>query len=420
MTSGHNTGAESGSASDAGAHLDSGAHSGMNAGRFRIPNPALHRTSTVLFDSLAHLHEVQRTEAGGGAASQYATFGTPTTAALATLVAEREQGVGTVFAPSGLGAVSLGLLAVLRSGDHLLMVDSCYGPTRGLCDGLLRGFGIETEFYDPLIGGAIANLVRPNTRAIFMESPGSFTFEVQDVPAIVAAARVAESARGAPLYTLIDNAWGSPGLFTPLAHGVDLSIVPLTKYWGGHADLVLGAVIGNERAWPIVRGAAYDLGLCTNADDAWLTLRGARSVDVRLRQHAESALVVAKWLEAHRRVGAVLHPALPGAPGHELWCRDFSGSNGLLSFELLTPAGLPGTPTDAGVVAEALSSGGAFGLGYSWGGFESLVMPGILPTGGSHQPRRVRAWTGGTLIRLSIGLEPVEALISALDGALAG
>lgn len=392
----------------------------MNNGRFRSPSPPVHRASTILFDDVGHLLESQRELFRGGEASIYATFGTPTTRELASLVSEREQGFGTVFAPSGLGAVSLSLLALLRSGDHLLMVDTVYGPTRGLCDGVLRRAGVESEYYDPTIGSAIAERIRPNTRAIFMESPGSFTFDVQDVPAIVAAARAAESARREPLYTVIDNAWGSPGLFTPLALGVDVSVVPLTKYWGGHADFVLGAVVAGERAWKAVRGTAWDLGMCAPADDAALALRGARSVDVRLRQHAKSALEVASWLAAHRRVGTVLHPALPGSPGHELWKRDFSGSNGLLSFELLDANGAGATPDAAAVVADSLTRSGAFGLGYSWGAFESLVMPGVLPGGGSHMERAVREWNGGTLIRLHIGLEPVAQLIAALDAALAG
>lgn len=396
----------------------------MNSGRFQTPNPPVHRTSTILFEDVRHLTEVHSAVFRGDEASMYATFGTPTTQALANLVTERERGVGTVFASSGLTAVSLAILSLVRAGDHLLVADSCYGPTRGLCEDLLRRFGVEAEFYDSLIGADIAGRIRPNTRAIFMESPASFTFEVQDVPAIVAAARKAESARsaesgtGTPIYTIIDNAWGSPGLFTPLALGVDVSVVPLTKYWGGHADFVMGAVIANERTWKMVRGVAWDLGLCAPADDAALALRGARSVEVRLQRHAESALTVAKWLSAHPRVGRVLHPALPGSPGHELWKRDFTGSNGLLSFELLDAAGAPADATAAAVVADALARDGTFGLGYSWGAFESLVMPGDLPNGSSHMSREVRPWTGGTLIRLHIGLDPVERLTAALERAL--
>lgn len=391
----------------------------LNGGRFTIPNPPVYRTSTVLFDSVAHLVQVHRDQAADRGGSMYATFGTPTTAALDRVLLSREGGAGVVYAPSGLGAVSLALLSLLRPGDHLLMVDSSYGPTRGLCDGILRRMGVETEYYDPLVGAGIGSLIRPGTRAIFLESPGSFTFEVQDVPAIVAAAREAESSRGSPLFTVIDNAWGSPGLLSPLAMGVDVSIVPLTKYWGGHADFVLGAVVGNARTWRMVRGTAHDLGLCAPADDAALALRGARSVDVRLARHAESALAVAQWLARHPRVGAVLHPALPGSPGHALWQRDFRGSNGLLSFELLTALGAPASADDAAVVADRLVRGGRFGLGYSWGGYESLVMPAVLSGGATHVPRRVRPWRGGTLMRLHIGLEPLGDLLADLEGALA-
>lgn len=395
----------------------------LNGGRYRIPNPPIFRTSTILFDSVAHLTRVHRDQAADGDASMYATFGSPATSVLSRLILEREGGEGVVYAPSGLGAVSLALLALLRPGDHLLMVDSSYGPTRGLCDGMLRRMGVETEYYDPLVGEAIADQIRPSTRVIFLESPGSFTFEVQDVPAIVAAARAAESraaesGRDGPLFTVIDNAWGSPGLLTPLALGVDVSVVPLTKYWGGHADLVLGAVIAGARSWRMVRGAAFDLGLCAPADDTALAIRGARTVELRLREHAASALAVAEWLGRHPRVGAVLHPAYPGSPGHALWQRDYAGSNGLLAFELLTASGAPDTPDGAAVVADRLASGGLFGLGYSWGGYESLVMPGVLPGGASHMPRRVREWQGGALIRLHIGLEPVPRLIDELSRAL--
>ena len=385
---------------------------------FRTPNPPLHRTSTVLFPDVQRLEGVGAAIARGERASYYATTGTPLTMALADLVATREQGEGAMFASSGLGAVSLGLLSVLRAGDHLLMVDSCYGPTRALCDGLLRRLGVDTEYYDPLEGAAIAARIGARTRAIFLESPGSYTLEVQDVPAIVRAAREASAGRAEPVFTLIDNAWGSPGLLVPLALGVDVSIVPLTKYWGGHADFVLGAVVGNVRTWPMVRSAALDLGLCAPADDAALALRGARTVDLRLPQHAAAALRVATWLQRHPRVGAVLHPALPGAPGHDLWRRDFHGSNGLLAFELRGAGGGPATAAEGGALADALVASGRFGLGYSWGGYESLVMPGVLPGGGSHMARRVRPWTGGALLRLHIGLEPVEGLIGALEAAL--
>lgn len=389
----------------------------MNFERFRTPAPPVHRASTVLFDDTSHLLRVQREMAANGDASLYGTFGTPTTAALAAEILRREGGAIVEFAPSGLAAVTLALLSVLRADDHLLMIDSCYGPTRELCRSFLPRFGVESEFYDGERAGEIGQLVRPNTRAIFIESPGSFTFDVVDVPAVVAAARAVEAARGTPLYVLLDNAWGSPGLFAPFAHGVDISVVPLTKYWGGHADLLLGAVIANSRTSKMVRGTSYDVGACTNGDDAALALRGARTVDVRLKAHAESALQIARWLDARDDVGQVLHPAFEKSPGHELWKRDFLGSNGLLSFETLAPGGGPASLERASKIADTLSRDGLFGLGYSWGGFESLVMPGVLP-GLSHMMRSVRPWSGGALVRLHVGLEPVDLLWASLERAL--
>jgi cysteine-S-conjugate beta-lyase len=391
----------------------------MRFERFRAPMPPVHRASTVLFDDTAHLEQVQRRMLSAGDESMYGAFGTPTTDALARELLAREGGVGVSFGPSGLAAVSLALLSLVRAGDHLLVADCCYGPTRDLCRGLLARLGVTTEFFDPNArGDEFASLIRPETRAVFLESPGSFTFEIQDVPSIVAAVRQAEAALKRSIYTVVDNAWGSPGLFSPLDHGADVSVIPLTKYWGGHADLLLGAVVAGERAWKQVRGTAYDLGLCTSGDDASLALRGARTVDVRLKAHAESALELATWLETRPQVGRVLHPALPGSPGHDLWKRDFTGSNGLLSFELLLPDGAPADPTKAAQVADELARDGIFGLGYSWGGFASLVMPGVLPTL-SLMTRSVRPWTGGTLIRLHVGLEPVDTLRASLERAFA-
>lgn len=381
---------------------------------FRTPNPPIHRTSTVLFDNVEHLEAVWAgMRRRDRAVSMYGTFGTPTTQALAELLVEREGGAGAAFAPSGLAAVALALLSVVRSGDHILVPDSVYGPTREACDGWLPRFGVTTQYYDPLEGEGISARFRDNTRAVFMESPGSYTFEVQDVPAIVRAARRAPQ----EIVTIMDNAWGSPGLFVPLAHDVDISVVPLTKYWGGHADLLVGAVVANERLWPHVRSTAFALGLCTNADEAFLALRGARSVDVRLKAHEASGLMVARWLGAHARVGRVLHPALPGCPGHDIWRRDFRGSNGLFSFELLEPGGAPASLARGAAFVDALVRGGHFGLGYSWGGFESLVMPAAVPSA-SNMARTVRPWDGGALIRLHIGLEPVDLLIAEVDRAL--
>ena len=227
----------------------------------------------------------------------------------------------------------------------------------------------------------------------------------------------AARARRADIPIVMDNAWGSPGLFSPFAHDVDISIVPLTKYWGGHGDLLLGAVVSNARLWPIVRAAAFWLGMCTSADEAYLALRGARTADVRLQAHGAAGLAVARWLGAHARVGLVLHPALDSCPGHEFWLRDVRGSNGLFAFELLDAAGAPARVAAGAIFADALVATGLFGLGYSWGGTESLVMPAMLP-GVPGMVRTIRPWTGGALIRLHIGLQPVDQLIGALERAL--
>ncbi|MFN8572355.1 MAG: cystathionine beta-lyase [Gemmatimonadaceae bacterium] len=385
----------------------------MNNGRFATPNPPVHRTSTVLFDSVAHLEEVQAgMRRNDPSITMYGTFGTPTTEALSKVLLAGEGGAGVAFAPSGLGAVSLALLSVLKSGHHVLIPDSVYGPTRELCDTTLAGLGITTEYYDPTIGGGIASLFRPNTAAVLIESPGSYTFEIQDVPAIVAAAK----SRSPAVVTLMDNAWGSPGLFKPFDKGVDISIVPLTKYWGGHADLLIGAVFANEAHWSAVRSTAFALGTCTNADDAYLALRGARTVSLRLRQHEASALAVAHWLDGRPGVGRVLHPALPSCPGHDLWKRDCSGSNGLFSFTLTNTDGAPASVHQVATFVDTLVGHGVFRLGYSWGGYESLVMPAALPSA-PNIARTARATLFANIVRLHVGLEPVDELTESLAKA---
>lgn len=388
----------------------------MNNDRFRTPNPAIHRTCTVLFDSVAHLDSVMRGVAARRAeATVYGTFGTPTTHALAEAVLSKEGGAGVAFAPSGLGAVTLALLSVVANGHHLLVPDNVYGPTRQFCDTVLQRLGVSTEYYQPGIGGGISDLITQSTSTVFVESPGSYTFEIEDVPALVASVR-----RTSPNVTVImDNAWGSPGLFKPFDHDVDISIVPLTKYWGGHADLLVGAVVAGPRSWSVVRDTATALGVNTNGDEAYLTLRGARSVDMRIGHHERSGLDIAQWLTGHSRIGRVLHPALPSFPGHAMWKRDFAGSNGLFSFELLDASGDVASVDQVAHFVDALVSTGHFGLGYSWGGFESLVMPAVLP-GGPNIVRTASSPSLDNLIRLHIGLEPVAGLRSALEQALSG
>ena len=383
----------------------------LNGGRFRTPSPEIRRTSTVLFESVAELADLLgRTKAGDPTVSVYGTLGTPTTVALDRLLLAGEGGAGVILGPSGLSAISTALLSMVRAGSHLLVVDSAYGPARDLCDGLLARLGVTVEYYDPLIGGGIAGLIRPSTDAIWMESPGTHTFEIQDVPAIVAAARAADH----PILTGIDNTWGSPGLFRPFDFGVDVSAVALTKYWGGHADVLMGAVFTTAELLPTVRETAVQLGVCTNAEDAFLVIRGARTVDLRIRAHEASAVEVARRLAGHPRVGRVLHPALPDFPGHDLWQRDFHGSCGLFAFELLAPDGSPADADQAAAFTDRLASRGRFGIGYSWGGYESLVMP----THWSGVVRSVRPWVGGELVRLHVGLEPVADLWSDIEYAL--
>ena len=383
----------------------------MNDGRFRTPSPEIRRTSTVLFDSIAQLREtLAASRAGDRRYSSYGTHGTPTTAELESLLLEGEGGAGVELASSGLGAIVTAMLAVVRAGDHLLVTDSAYGPARDFSSGMLAGLGVDVEFYDPLAGGSIGSLIRPNTRLIWMESPGTHTFEVQDVPAIVAAARTARHR----VVTAVDNTWGSPGLFRPFDHGVDLSVVALTKYWSGHGDVLMGATFASAELLPAVREAARLTGTAVSGEDAFLVIRGARTAGLRIREQGAAALELAGRLAAHPRVARVLHPALPGDPGHAVWERDFRGASGLFSFELQRRDGSPADQDDADEFTDRLVGRGRFGLGYSWGGYESLVMPARW----SGLTRAVRPWTGGPLLRLSVGLEPAELLWADLEAAL--
>ncbi len=367
-------------------------HSGREPGSPFVNPPVVH-ASTVLFDNLAQM----KGKAEKPAKWVYGRRGTPTSAALEDIVAEMEGAEGCVLTPSGLAACSLALLAVLKAGDHLLMIDSVYGPTRLVCDGLLKRYGVETTFFDPLIGAGIAALIRPNTRAIFLESPGSLTFEMPDVPAITAVARARD------IVTLIDNTWATPLFFRPLEHGVDVSIMAATKYLVGHSDAMVGTVAAGPRAWRQVKQTHGDLGMFTGPDDMYLALRGLRTLEVRLARHQASALAIAGWLEARPEVARVLHPGLPSDPGHAVWMRDFDGSAGLFAFEL--------NPVSEAAVAAFLDGLELFGLGYSWGGFESLV------THAEPAPIRTAVpWTApGPLIRLQIGLEDVADLIADLE-----
>ncbi|MFU0503468.1 cystathionine beta-lyase [Pseudaminobacter sp. NGMCC 1.201702] len=359
------------------------AHAGNVPGDyFGFVNPPVVHGSTVLFPDAA-------TMAARAQKYTYGTRGTPTTDALAEAMNTLEGSTGTIIVPSGLAAVTVPLLAFLSAGDHALIVDSVYGPTRLFANTMLKRLGIEVEYYDPNIGAGIAALMRANTRVVFTESPGSNTFEIQDVPAI------AKVAREAGAVVMMDNTWATPLYFKPLDHGVDVSIHAATKYPAGHSDVLLGTVSANKECWPRLHEAFLALGCCAGPDDVYQVLRGLRTMGVRLEHHRKSALDIARWLETQPGVARVLHPALESHPGHKLWKRDFCGSSGIFSIVL---AG--GGQKHAHAFLDALQ---IFGLGYSWGGFESLAVHVYLGdrtiTGGSYE---------GPLIRLQIGLEDVD------------
>jgi cystathionine beta-lyase len=359
--------------------------------RGRLVNVPVERASTVLFDSVAQL-ESSRPSLGE---YRYGLQGTATHWALSEALTELEPGAaGTALYSSGLAAITGALLSVLSAGDELFVTDSVYGPTRRFCDTILKRLGITTRYYDPLIGPGIAKLVGDRTRAIMLESPGSLTMEVQDVPGICAVARERN------VTTLLDNTWATPLFFPAIAAGVDITILAATKYVGGHADVMIGAATANEAYFTQVQRTAWDLGQAVSPDDAWLASRGLRTMTLRLKQHEAAALKIAQWLKQQPLVGAVLHPALPDCPGHEFWKRDFKGSSGLFSFEL---------HGDAAAFVDRLE---LFGIGFSWGGYESLAIP-VDPT------RTVSEPPASNLVRLHIGLEDPEDLKEDLSRSFA-
>ena len=356
-------------------------------------NPPVVRGSTVVWPTVADMKALS-------GRYTYGRRGTPTSDALSEALMRLENSDHVSLVPSGLNAVALGLLATLGAGDHLLMVDTVYEPTRRLCDGLLKRLGIETDYYDPKIGAEISSAMRPNTRAVFVESPGSLTFEIQDVPAIAGAAH----ARGVAV--VMDNTWASPLFFRAHDFGVDVSVSAGTKYLGGHADVMIGWVSATGPYANAVKQAHGSLGLCVGPDDMFLALRGLRTLGVRLAHHQASALRVARWLEFRPEVERVMHPGLENDPGHALWKRDFSGSSGLFAIELV-----PG-PDQA--VSEFLDGLKLFGLGFSWGGYESLAIPYDACS-----VRTATRWApSGPTVRLHIGLEDVEDLMADLDAGL--
>jgi cystathionine beta-lyase len=359
-------------------------------------NPPVHHVSTVLYPT-AEDFLARR------ARYLYGRRGTPTSEALedALRALEGPACAGVALLPSGLAAISTALLAVLNTGDHLLVTDSVYQPTRKFCDGMLKRYGVTTTYYDPLIGSDIAALIRPNTRAVFVEAPGSLSFEIQDIPAIAAAAH----AKGAVV--LMDNTWATPLYFAAFEKGVDLSIQAATKYIGGHSDVMLGTVSANAATWVRLTDSVHALGLCVGPDDVYLGLRGLRTMGVRLAQHYEAGLKVARWLRDRPEIASVLHPALESCPGHALWRRDFSGASGLFSVVFK-----PVAQTAVNAFLDELS---LFGIGASWGGFESLAIPfDCAPI------RTATKWApGGPTVRIHIGLEDIDDLIGDLERGFA-
>jgi cysteine-S-conjugate beta-lyase len=359
-------------------------------------NPPVFHGSTVLYPTAEDLH-AHRGE------FQYGRHGTPTTRALqdVLMALEGPQCAGVGLAPSGLAAISTTLLAIAKAGDHILVCDNAYRPTRNFCNGLLARYGVETTYFDPLIGSAIERLFKPNTRAVLVEAPGSQSFEMPDIPAIAAVAH----ARGA--LVIDDNTWATPLYHRSLELGVDISMQAGTKYIGGHSDIMFGTISANAKAWPIIAENIRLLGVCAGPDDVYLALRGLRTLSVRLAQHHRSGLEMARWLEQRPEVQRVLHPALESNPGHAIWKRDFTGASGLFSVVLQEK---PQKAVDA-----MLDSLKLFGMGFSWGGFESLAIPFDCDA-----YRTATKWApGGPTLRLHIGLENTDDLKADLDRGFA-
>ncbi len=370
-------------------------HAGRQPERFDgVVNPPVYHASTVLFPTVEKLHAASANPFEG---VYYGRFGTPTHFAFEQALSELEHGYRAVTASSGLAAISIALLSCLQAGDHVLVADTVYGPTRKFCDGMLKRMGIETTYYDPLIGSGIEALIRDNTRAVFLESPGSLTFEMQDVPAISAAAH----ARG--LMVIMDNTWATPLYFKAIDHGVDIVIHAATKYIVGHADAMLGALVCTEDSYAAVKRTAVELGQCAGPDDVNLGLRGLRSLQARLVQHAEHASQLCHWFGQQPEVVRVLYPALENDPGYSIWQRDFSGASGLFGVVL------DDSVSEAALTA-MLDGMQLFGMGYSWGGYESLILP-TQPAG----MRTATAWQSGLCLRVHAGLESPADLLGDLE-----
>ena len=361
-------------------------------------NTPVYRASTILFPSVADLEASMR---GEYAQVGYGLHGMPTVTDLQHAIATLEGGHSAFAVPSGLTATTLPMLALTAPGDHVLVTDAVYGPTRRFCELHLRRLGVEVEYFDPLAGEGIAASFKPNTRVVFAESPGSLTFEIMDIPAIASAAR----AHGASV--ILDNTWASPCGFRAFDHGVDISVHAATKYIGGHSDVLLGVIVCSEAMRRPIHRLWTDMGVTPSSDDCFLALRGLRTLPTRLARHQSSALRVAGWLRDRPEVNEVLYPALPGARGHALWTRDFKGASGLLGVVL--------NPVASDRVAAMLDGLRLFGMGWSWGGFESLIIP-TWP----ERSRTATRWSApGPCLRLHVGLESPDDLIDDLAAGLA-
>jgi len=361
-----------------------------------VINPPIYRASTILYPDVATLEQVSKDRLSRLA---YGRYGTPTVSALEEAVTALEDGGRAIVLSSGLAAIAATLMNLLQAGDHLLMVDTVYGPVRNVCDRTLKKFGIETTYYSPGIGADIAGLIRPQTRIVYVEAPGSLTFEMQDIPAI------ARAGHDAGALVMMDNTWATPVHFKALHRGADIVVHAATKYIAGHSDVMLGIVVCREELYRQLKLGIHALGHSASPDDCYLALRGLRTLPVRLARHQEAGLALARWLKARPEVARVMHPALPDDPGHGLWKRDFAGASGLFGVVL--------KPCAPAALAAMLDGMRLFGMGASWGGYESLILP-VNPAAS----RTASKWeAAGPTLRLHAGLENIEDIIADLaDG----
>jgi cystathionine beta-lyase len=367
-------------------------HSGRNPAAYHgVVNPPVVHASSIIYESYADYKNT---------AYRYARNGTPLSDSFEEAMAALEGGYGAVSTPSGQMAITTALSAFLKAGDHILVSDALYPPVREFCDNFLKRYGVETTYYDPMIGKGIEKLCRKNTKLIYIETPGAGTYEIIDVPAIVAVAKKKK------IITMTDNSWAAGVLYRPIEHGVDISVQSVTKYVSGHSDLMLGvAVAATPALYKTLKKRALELGVCAGADEMYLALRGLRTIKVRMKQHEENVLKVVKWLQKCKEIERINCPALPGSPGHAIWKRDYSGTNGLISIQFK-----PISDKAYGAFIDALQ---LFPLAASWGGYESLAMP-LDPSA-----RVAVKWAEkGPLLRLHIGLEDPDDLIADLQQAL--